>query len=248
MKGCIWLTGDVHHMSMNGTDHLLLNQREIKTTEVTLCEPYLKLSNHYGFEPTLFFTGKAVEEEHHEIKKLLYKYKFNIGGHTYSAYQPILLSKISRKIVDSPYFTRKYQYNDIKKTSGIIEKKLGITIKDWRNHAYLADKNTNQLLIQLGFNRVSNEVNQQKYRIEKCGENFYSFPINTLPDHEILPHSTEHKGGINPDKWVDMNIDYIRKINEKGGFATLLLHPLCMFLENEFYFMKKMLSTISNLN
>ena len=248
MKNSIWLTGDVHHMSMNGTDHILLNKNSIKTTEVDLCEPYLEISNQYGFKPTLFFSGKSVEQESDKIQKLLSKYKFCIGGHTYSTYQPILFSKISKKLFGSPYYSRRIQYNDIKKTRDIIINKLGVKINYWRNHAYLSDRYTNNILSKEGFTRVSNKVDTKLKSIEKIHDNLYSYPINTLPDHENLPHSTEHKKGMNPSHWVDMNVDYVKNIVKEGGIATLLLHPLCMFLEDEFYFMKKMLSTISEYN
>ena len=248
MKGRIWLTGDAHHMSMNGTDQILLNKNGFVTTEVELCEPYLEISNQYGFEPTLFFTGKSVAEESHKIKELISKYKFSIGGHTYSAYQPIILSKISKKLVDSPFLNKKFQYNDIKKTSDVIKNRLGVKINYWRNHAYQSDGYTNNILSKEGFTRVSNKVDTKLKSFEKIHDNLYSYPINTLPDHENLPHSTEHKKGMNPSHWVDMNVDYVKNIVKEGGIATLLLHPLCMFLEDEFYFMKKILSTISKYN
>jgi len=248
MKSGIWLTGDVHHMSMNGSDQKLLKYKGLNTSEVELCKPYLEIANQYGFEPTLFFTGKAVEEEYEKINKLSINYKFTIGGHTYSAYQPILVSKISRKLVGSPFPSRKFQYLDIKKTSDIINKRLDVKIKYWRNHAYQSDKNTNKILIEQGFTRVSNQVDFKKFSVEKVDNKMYSFPINTLPDHEYLPHSSEHKGGLDPDKWVDMNIDYVYKIKEKGGSATLLFHPLCMYLEDNFSYMEKVLNVISELN
>jgi hypothetical protein len=76
----------------------------------------------------------------------------------------------------------------------------------------------------------------------------FSYPINTLPDHENLIHSDECQGGIHVSKWVDKNINYVKNIKKKNGTATLLLHPLCMFLENEFYYMKKLLSNIYTLS
>ena len=95
MKRSIWLTGDVHHMSMHGSDQVLLKKNGINKTEVELCEPYLEISNHYGFKPTLFFSGKSIKEEVEKVQELVSKYTFSIGGHTYSTYQPIILSKIS---------------------------------------------------------------------------------------------------------------------------------------------------------
>jgi len=244
MKNRIWLTGDVHHMTMNGHDQKLMSQKGIKTTEVELCEQYLEISNQYGFEPTLFFTGKSVEEEGDKIKELIPKYKFSIGGHTYSAYQPKILSRISSKLYNSPYLTYASQKNDIIKTKKIIKDRLGIEIKFWRNHGYHSDKYTNNILDSLNFKYVSNEINQHNNYEQKIVNNLISRPINTLPDHENMLHSTEHKGGISSDKWISHNIIKVEKIIENKGLANLLLHPLCMFLEDDFNSMVRLLSAL----
>ena len=173
------------------------------------------------------------------------KYKFCIGGHTFSAYQPILLSKINKKIFKSVYRSAKHQYGDIKKTSDTIFDKLGVKIEYWRNHAYQSNESTNKILIDLGFTRVSNEVDIKKLSVEKLGNSMYSYPINTLPDHENLPHSTEHVGGMELFNWTQINTNIVEKILKKNGVATLLLHPLCMYLENKFSNMEKLLSNIS---
>lgn len=248
MKGGIWLTGDVHHMSMNGSDQVLLKKNRIKKTEVELCKPYLDISNHYGFKPTLFFSGRSIMEEGDKVRKLVSKYNFSIGGHTYSTYQPVILSKISRKLFGSPYFSKWFQKNDIDKTSKIIYNKLNFRIKYWRNHAYQSDIYTNQILSEKGFTRVSNKVDLKVNSICKINNSLDSYPINTLPDHESLPHSTEHESQINPNVWVKKNIEYVKTIVNNGGTATLLLHPLCMFLENNFSFMEELLSKISVYN
>ena len=123
----------------------------------------------------------------------------------------------------------------------IIKKRIGVDIIYWRNHGYRSDKNTNKILDSLNFKYVSNDVNQQSYYEEIKLNNLISRPINTFPDHENLHHSSEHKGGINPDEWVSLNTINIKKIIKDKGLATLLLHPLCMYLENEFTYMKKLL-------
>ena len=245
MKRSIWLTGDVHHMSMHGSDQVL---NGINKTEVELCEPYLEISNHYGFKPTLFFSGKSIKEEVEKVQELVSKYTFSIGGHTYSTYQPIILSKISRKLFNSPYFLKWFQKNDINKTSDIIENQLDYKIKYWRNHAYQSDVHTNQILSKKGFTRVSNEVDLKVINYKKIYKRLDSYPINTLPDHENLPHSTEHEYQIDPYVWVEKNVEYVKNILNNDGTATLLLHPLCMFLENNFSFMKELLSKIAKYN
>ena len=245
MKNRIWLTGDVHHMTMNGHDQKLLIKNGSGYTEVELCAPYLEIANQYGFEPTLFFTGKAILEEGNTIKELMNKYNLFIGGHTFSAYRPNIISRISNKIISSPYINRYSQYLDIKKTQVIIEDNLGIITKKWRNHAYRTDRHTYQILSELGFLQVSNEVNQEKYYEEKVCGDLCSLPIDTLPDHENLLHSTEHEGGLQADEWVRENIKCIQRVMNRKGVATLLLHPLCMYLEDDFNSMERLLSAFS---
>jgi len=41
---------------------------------------------------------------------------------------------------------------------------------------------------------------------------------------------------------------YVKNIINHDGTATLLLHPLCMFLEDNFSFMIKLLSKLSKYN
>jgi ribosomal protein L15E len=145
---------------------------------------------------------------------------------------------------NSPYLFIHNQKKDIIKTKNIIKKKLGINIIHWRNHGYRSDKFTNEILESLNFRYVSNEVNEKKYFEEFILNDLKSRPINTLPDHENLPHSKEHEGGLSPEKWVILNSKKVKEMKKKNGIASLLLHPLCMYLEDDFQYMKKLLSIL----
>ena len=235
-------------MSMREYDQEILRTISNTLTEVELCEQYLQIANRYEFAPTLFFTGKCVLEEAAKIKKLMNTFDFTLGGHTYSAYQPKLLSRISKKVTGFVYPLKSIQKHDIRKTISIFEKHLSIRIKHWRNHCYYTNEDTYGLLSDEGIECVSNEVAMERYFPEQLNNNITSFPINTMPDHENLLHSPEHRGGLNPDDWVKENTKLVRNIVSHGGEATLLIHPLCMFLEDNFSAMKSLLNSLCDFH
>ena len=242
----IIISGDIHHMSMNGHDQILLGEKS-SVTEVTLCEPFLELVNHYGFKPILFFTAHCVIEEYALIKKLINNYQFYIGGHTYSAYRPKIIFRALYKLFGTYYPIQYLQNLDISLTKKVFREKLDLEIDIWRNHAYFNDKNTNKILLKNGFKIVSNLVDLDQY-IPFLDEGILKLPINTFPDHEYLSHSNDHNVNWTIQKWYESNISQIKKILLKGGKPTLLTHPLCLYLENNFKNFDQFLSTINKLS
>ena len=71
-KNLVWITGDIHHRSMGGGDQKALSLTGKKFSEVDLLAPYLSLLDRFKITPTLFITGKAIEDE---SRKLLNKNK-----------------------------------------------------------------------------------------------------------------------------------------------------------------------------
>ena len=226
----VWLTADIHHMSMRGSDQALLSSE----TEVECCSPYLEIANEYGIIPTLFLTGKVVKEEGKKIRKLQNEYAFEIGGHTYRAFKPRLLYGICNHLLGLRNGPRFLQRRDIRLTRKVIGDILGVLVLAWRDHAYRHDKNTYSLLAELGFKVVSDEVNGKKYSPQKAGNGLYSFSINVTPDHENLIHSEHNTTGYSVCEWLDKIKNEIKVVDEKNGVATLLVHPACMAIEDNF--------------
>ena len=243
-------TGDIHNMSMNGGDQILLRKIDSQNSEVKLCEKFLEILNKYNFKPILFFTAKSIIEEGDFIKYLLKNFNFYVGGHTYSAYKPKLIYRSFYRIFGTYYPIKYLQDMDIRKTKKIIEEKLEIDCCLWRNHAYFNDDNTNALLVKNKFKLVSNLVDTNIHKpINK--ENITLLPINTFPDHEFLSHSTDHSIDWSLEKWYKLNLSQIKKILINKGTATLLTHPLCIYLEDRYesfenfvYSIKKLQSSI----
>src|SRR5579859_1528499 len=151
----IVLTGDVHQ-----TDPRMDDQRYLprEWTEVRTCERYLELANKHSVFPTLFFTGLAAERESEVLHSLVDRFKFEIGGHTYSANRPRLVLGPSRRLMglaNGPYW---WQKADMSKTLRCIHEGFGVTVRSWRNHAYRMDRNTYTIASELGIKYVSNIV------------------------------------------------------------------------------------------
>ena len=229
----IIFTGDVHHMSMGGCDQEDVLKKDRNISEVKLCNEYLEILNYHGFKPILFFTGKCLIDELEEIKYLLKNYKFFVGGHTYNAYKPKIIFRSFYRLFGTYYPLRFLQDLDIKYTKKLFLKKTNINIKYWRGHAYFQDKNTNELLKKNDIQIVSNDVNQNLLR-PFIANKITSLPINTYPDHEYLAHSRDHQTNWDLNLWYKNNYSKIKEILESDGLATILAHPLCLFLEDEF--------------
>jgi hypothetical protein len=246
----IIFTGDIHHMSMNGCDQIDLSKIDKNISEVKLCNKYLEILNYHGFEPILFFTGKCLIEELSEIKYLMKNYKFYFGGHTYNAYKPKIIFRSFYRIFGTYYPFKFLQNMDISYTKKLFYEKLGVDIKIWRNHAYVQDKNTNKLLKLNGIDYVSNDVNLSLHKPYIVNQ-IKSLPINTYPDHENLIHSADHKINWDLNLWYQKNINQIKYILDNDGTATILAHPLCLYLEDKLNtfddFVKKAKNLIDNL-
>jgi hypothetical protein len=246
----IIFTGDIHHMGMGGCDQEDVLKKNKYISEVKLCNEYLEILNYHGFKPILFFTGKCLIEELTEIKYLIKNYKFFVGGHTYSAYQPKIIFRSFYRLFGTYYPLRFLQNLDIKYTKQIFLKRINIDIKYWRGHAYFQDKNTNKLLKKNGIEYVSNDVNLSSYK-PYIVDQIKSLPINTYPDHENLTHSADHEINWDLNLWYQKNIDQIKHILDKDGTATILAHPLCLYLEDKLIsfenFVKKVKDLKNNL-
>lgn len=241
----ICLTGDVHHPSLESSD-----QKWSKKSEAALAVNYANIAHKYGIKVTLFITGRTFLEDRMEIKNLLGYSNLEIGGHTWSAFRPQWLHKFFRVFLKSNYGPKVYQRRDIERTISIIRKTIKSNPLSWRTHGYASDFKTLELLEDTSIKVVSDNVDDGKVMPEHLGK-LVSLPMNVLPDHEHLYHGprTEEevenylkRGGsyeiTNKSYYID---DYFRivkeqveKINEKNGIATLLLHPICMKVADDF--------------
>jgi len=253
----ICLTGDVHHMSMRSTD-----QGHLKGTEVDASLRYMEIAESFGVKATLFVTGKCVREETDSLVKLSENKALEIGGHNYNAFRPLLpyqASGVLLKRKNGPAFVQK---RDIAKTVRIIHDKLGVKITSWRDHGYRHDRNTPKLLKACGIENFS-DVRSSEDMAPYKDEGLNHFPINVLPDHDHIFHGSYQEGPVvtsgrkpkslliygagrmDADDWLETVRRQVEKIEDKGGVATLLVHPACMEICEDFMYFKKLCGFLS---
>ncbi|MCP4157007.1 MAG: hypothetical protein GY757_55355 [bacterium] len=245
----ICLTGDVHHMGLKTRD-----QRYINGTELDSALKFLAIAENYGIKTTLFFTGKLFVEEKEGVKKLLKFKNLEIGGHNYYAFKPRLPFKIVNKLTglkNGPYI---FQNSEVKKTVETINRIIGIRIRSWRNHGYRNDRNTREILAKNGISYYSDEVTPAKANPYK-EEGLTIIPVNVLPDHDYIYHGPQKKGyfdegilkagpfatgAMTVEQWLEVVKKQVEKIIETGGTATILAHPACMEIADNFLSFEKL--------
>lgn len=227
----ICLTGDVHHHSYRGIDTWYS-----PFSEARLAIRYGEIAARYGVKVTLFITGKSCRQEPALIAELGRMPNCELGGHTYCAFRSPL-HWLWRRLgfgITGPVF---FQARDIDKTVRAIHRLTGRRISVWRNHAYRHDQHTYALLADAGINIVSDHISPRATAPERISERLLSLPINTLADHEHLLHGKYLPGRTRPERlagrigiheWLENTQETVRTIEDLGGIATILAHPLCM--------------------
>lgn len=110
----------------------------------------------------------------------------------------------------------------------------------WRDHAYRFDRNTVGILEACGIRALSNRKDPSALRPERT-ERMFSFPMNLPVDHDSIQHlpprprRRHHAGVLNTsDVWLGQVMERLPAIIEAGGVATLLVHPACMRIIDDF--------------
>lgn len=252
----ICLTGDVHY-KMGNPEQSYLNE-----SEASLAYKYLEIAQEYNIKATLFITGKLFKENLNDMKKLLSFGNLEIGGHTWSAFRPQWLHKSFNLLTGSTYGPKFYQTQDIRKTIRIIEKNMGKRPVSWRTHSYASDQNTIQILERERVKIVSDEVSNTLGPKKIKNSDLISLPINIMPDHEHLYHGPRTKGHVKDliesnwrdsftnrsftaDEYYKIITSQIEEIEKKNGVATLLLHPACMKILDNFKTFEKICKFIN---
>lgn len=248
----ICLTGDVHHpMGYVG-------QSYFEGSEASLSYHYLKIVQKYGLKATLFITGKTFKKNRKEVERLLTFDNLEIGGHTWSALRPRWLHyRIFRKLTGSSYGPRLYQKLDIIRTVNVIHQVTNEYPISWRTHGYSSDAKTFEILANKGIRVISDEVSNEKYNPSYFHNDLISLPINVLPDHEHLYHAERDKehvqreieGGWKDaftaksfyiDRYFEIIKSQIEEIEDNNGITTILLHPSCMKIADDFTTFEKL--------
>jgi hypothetical protein len=241
----VCITGDVHHMSLETRD-----QEYMDRTEAEVAVEFAEIAAEYDVPVTLFCTGRLAVEEPHRIETLAAMENVEIGGHNFWAFDtPVhdawrALGKVTGGRVGSWNGPRPFQGWEIDRTLDAFAD-LGVEITSWRDHAYRHDGNTAELLAERGITHFSDEVGPDATVHREDG--LTVVPINTPPDHEHVYHAFRtpefvaeagFEGPFGTESreigaWVDWVEERIDAVRERGGVATVLAHPSCMWLADE---------------
>jgi hypothetical protein len=229
-------------MSMGTRDQAYLD-----CTELEAAIEYAEIAAEYEVPVTLFCTGKCVHEEPERMAKLAAMDNVELGGHNYWAFTtPVhkawrALEKVTGGRVGSWMGPRAFQTYEIRKTIDAFAG-LGVDVRCWRDHAYRHDKYTHDLLSDLGITHLSDAVEPSgKVRHES---QIVTVPINTMPDHEHIYHSyltpssdaeREFEGPFGSKAYsITEWRDRVIKASRISTVGTVLAHPACMKIADEF--------------
>jgi len=116
----------------------------------------------------------------------------------------------------------------------------------------------------LGVRTISDEISNTKLFPEKTKEGLISHPMNVIMDHDHIYHAHRNKEYVEKAKqrgygyagdfisdsytieeWGEMVEKQVIDIEKKNGIATILMHPICQFLSDEFKTARKLLKLFS---
>jgi len=264
----ICLTGDIHHTSLNTNEQKYIESPD--DSEVKISCRYLKLLEKYGIKATFYVTGKTLDEEGEDFKPIADSELVEIGGHTYGGLPISNLYRAWCKITGKTPVSHSYthgsclqQKNDIQKMIDVVKARTGKDIVSWRSHGLVFDENTYPLLAELGIKMISDSTNWSKIVPEKMKEGLISHSMNVIMDHDHVYHAHRTKEYVDkmkenwpwPDdptkesyaieEWARIVEKQVRDIEKKGGIATVLMHPICMYLADKFKTAEKLLKLFS---
>lgn len=243
------LTGDVHQW-IDSADRAYAAE-----TECALALRYARIAARYGLRITLFFTGLAVIEDAGSIVKLVEAENVEVGGHGWDSFRPPWRYRLLRKLFGSPHGPRSLQARMVRRTCSTIESVSGRKVLSWRNHAYGFNEHTPPVLWEAGVRVWSDEVNPDRAGPYADPSGIMVLPINTTPDHENLYHGGQTIQTVPPDRqlqyrhpdaWREAVVRQADSIVARGGVATILAHPLCMKVADDWRTFDRLCSSLSH--
>jgi len=258
----ICLTGDIHHASLRTNDQRFITDSD--DTEIRIARRYLALLEKRDIKVTFYICGKCFTEEWEDLKPIATSPLVEIGGHGYRARQPRPLFDWYGRLTGNWNGPRWYQAWDIRKNLAACQEKTGRRFVSWRAHSYKVDPNTYPLLSKYGIKLVSDEMRVRNIRPERISNGLISHPMNVIPDHDHLYHAhrtKEYVERINKlgygadefgavsytiEQWAALVLKQVRQIEGKGGIATILAHPLCMYLADRFKTFEMLLGNLAD--
>lgn len=257
----ICLTGDVHHTSLMINDQKYIPDPDL--TEILIARMYVELLAEYDVKSTLYICGRCFTEEWRDLEPAAAHPLVEVGGHMFNARFPRECFDAYGEQTGLWNGPKWYQDWDIRRNVEEIRKAMGYDIVSWRSHSYKIDANTHELLAANGLKLVSNTMEPDNLLPNFIEHGMISHPMNVIPDHDHLYHAHRtreyvedaNRRGYGADEfgavsytieeWGRLALEQAMAIDEKGGVATILAHPLCMYVADRFKTLEMLLQSIS---
>lgn len=257
----ICLTGDVHHTSLqiNCQKHI----GDPSLTEIRIAQQYVKLLEKYGVKATLYICGRCFTEEWDDLEPVVSSPLVEVGGHMFNARFPRECFDAYGERTGLWNGPRWYQDWDIRRNVEVAQEKTGRPLVAWRAHSYKVDCNTYELLAAHGIKLISDTVEKNNLWPKRIEAGIISHPMNVIPDHDHLYHAhrtREYVERINAigygadefgavsytiEEWGKLALQQAMAIDEQGGIATLLCHPICQWIADRFKTFERLLESFA---
>jgi len=251
----ICLTGDVHHCTLKGIQDLPY----LEGTEIESAAKMAEIAMLFGLHITLFFTGLCCKESPELVNQIASMENVEIGGHNYFAFERRKLFNLSFKLLglrNGPYW---YQYWEVRRTVRVLEMYARHPLRSWRDHCFYHDRNTRRIL-KMNKIRYFSDVLSKDFAQPVWNQGIIDVPINTLPDHDYVYHGSRQPGtfdesalllttfqtkAMTKEEWLQRIKREVKHIESQGGIATILTHPACMEVFDDFGTFRNLCSFLS---
>ncbi len=258
MKSTICLSADIHHSSLKTG-----NQQHSDLPEAVTAARFAALLSEYGVKATFFISGKTFAEEACELAPIVQNPLIEIGGHNWDCFEPLLWHRFWNKINGSYNGPAWYQRRDALKTIAAIQAHTGRRIVSWRNHMYMHGPHTESVLAGCGIRICSDGVSKNALRPQSHASGLFNFPLNILPDHEHLYHAERTPEWVENwvrrynwrddfgsesydiETWTEIVLRQLREHEARGVISNLILHPITMYLCDEFRSARRLLEYLA---
>jgi hypothetical protein len=257
----ICLTGDLHHASLQINDQQHIADPAL--TEIRIGRQYVDLLEKHGVKATLYICGRAFEEEWADLEPTATHPLVEVGGHMHNARFPRECFDAYGEQTGLWNGPRWYQDWDIGRNVAVVREKMGYQLISWRAHSYKVDANTYDLMARHGLQVTSDAIEKETLWPRRIEAGIISHPLNVIPDHDHLYHAhrtpeyvaAANARGYGADdfgaqsytiaEWGELALQQALAIDDQGGIATLLCHPLCMWLADRMATFERLLQELS---
>lgn len=254
----IVLTGDLHHQSLQTG-----NQQHCDISEIEVANRFLELLRERSIRVTFFVSGKTAVDQWDELAPIARSPLVELGGHNWSCFTPEFPHRVSNKLLGSYNGPAWYQRWDAERTIAAIARRSGKRIRAWRNHMYMHGPFTERSLQAAGIEICCDGTRKDSPGPERHESGIYNWPINVIADHEHLYHAERTREWVaswqrrynwsddwGPESyeigdWVDIVLSDLTRNQERGAPSQLIIHPITMYLCDQFEGIKRVLDVIA---